>query len=375
MTQSDSEDEFLDLEREDEFEDVEAEAEVKSEKVLEKLMAERALPTDLLDEKAAGASRPSPTDQQHEEAAGALSADQQDEDAAGERGKSGSELDAEKTKDSYGSCSCLPYLPEAALAPIIRNFVVRNGFVDTPHPVSLVEWSPLVRAASCPVDILVPLVRLRISTFVRCILTFKKRLTNLGPRRERLAPINRTLDQDHVQNAPASPLCLASLLDTEPDDRTTLLLRCVPLHWYQCNLVKLLEEMGFKGKFNMVYLPMNFRSGENAGYAFVNLVDHATAIKLTEAARGRRLGETLACTEWSNIQGYDGNVEHFRNNSVMHPSVPAFCKPAVYDASGREVAFPPPTKRVTKPRIHWNKEGVKNNEIRAAFATSTAREL
>jgi len=184
---------------------------------------------------------------------------------------------------------------------------------------------------------------------------------------EHPAPINETFAQGLVQNASASPnFCDASLLCA--DGRTTLMVRGMPCHWYRCMFVANLEEMGFKGLFNLVYLPVSFKSGESVGYGFVNLVDHANAIKLLLATR---LGELS--TEWSDVQGYDANVEHFRNSSVMHFSVPVFCKPAVYDANGNEVAFPSPTKRVTRPRIHWKKDSMKDNEISAALTTHTER--
>merc|ERR1719316_2450554 len=112
---------------------------------------------------------------------------------------------------------------------------------------------------------------------------------------------------------------------------------------------------------------MNFRSGKSFGYAFVNFQDHSTALTVFDALNGCQEEEGSAmpalAAEWSNCQGLDANIEHWRNNSVMHRVVPFECKPALYDKEGKQIKFPPPTKAISKPRVHWaSKDLVPDNE-------------
>merc|ERR1719352_27916 len=168
----------------------------------------------------------------------------------------------------------------------------------------------------------------------------------------------------------ASPLGIKS--------NTTIIIQFLPLDWKQSVLITLLVQQGFDGRFNFVYLPMNFRTGSNVGYAFVNLQDHSTALDLM-----RKLGEDVGFgkggllkpsglkTEWGSCQGYAANIERFRNSSVMHSVVPPECKPALYDQEGNAVSFPPPTEHIRKPRIHMsaNDHTPQDDDIVVAIAS------
>jgi len=147
---------------------------------------------------------------------------------------------------------------------------------------------------------------------------------------------------------------------------TTIQVRNLPRDWNRCILIKLLAQMGFLGRFDYVYLPMDFKScekgavpHENFGYAFVNSQDHSTALDLK-----RRLAEKSGSEEeellipggfkayWGQIQGKERNVNHFKNNALMRNEVPSMCKPALYDSNGDQVSFPAPTKVPKKMRIN-----------------------
>jgi hypothetical protein len=136
---------------------------------------------------------------------------------------------------------------------------------------------------------------------------------------------------------------------------TTIMIRNIPHHWARCEVVELLERKDQKGHYNFVYVPMNFRTSTNFGYAFVNLRNTHFAMALMEILAKHEDEELYS--DWSSYQGKVENIERFRNNSVMHRSVRSEWKPALYDTEGNEISFPEPTRRIPKPRIHWNKKG------------------
>jgi hypothetical protein len=168
----------------------------------------------------------------------------------------------------------------------------------------------------------------------------------------------------------ASPLGILS--------NTTIIIQFLPVDWKQSVLITLLVQQGFDGRFNFVYMPMNFRTGSNVGYAFVNLQDHSTAVELMQKlgedvrfGKGGLLKPSGLKTEWSSCQGYESNIERFRNSSVMHHVVPSECKPALYNQEGNAVSFPPPTQPIRRPRIHMssNDQVPQDDEIVAAIAS------
>jgi hypothetical protein len=167
------------------------------------------------------------------------------------------------------------------------------------------------------------------------------------------------------------------------ENNTTIIIKFLPVDWKQSVLIALLVQQGFHGRFNFVYMPMNFRTGSNVGYAFVNLQDHSTALDLMQKleedvgfGKGKLLKPRGLKTEWGSCQGYAANIERFRNSSVMHSVVPPECKPALYDQEGNAVSFPPPTEHVRKPRIHMsaNDHAPQDDDIVVAI-TSQYRNL
>jgi len=142
---------------------------------------------------------------------------------------------------------------------------------------------------------------------------------------------------------------------------TTIMVQNLPLTWRRDQFVTFLKEFLVAGDFDFVYIPMNFRMGKNFGYAFVNLRDHPTAQKFQQS-----LEETEYTGKPSRRQGLETNIEDWRNNSVMHPKVPSQCKPVLYDDAGNIKDFPPPTKAIPKPRVHWKGQS-EENDIRTAM--------
>lgn len=152
-------------------------------------------------------------------------------------------------------------------------------------------------------------------------------------------------DNDHIPN----------------DDRTTLMFRNLPNNYNRSTLLHMLDSEGFKGSYNLVYLPTDFRNFAGFGYAFVNFVRHEEARRAKMSFQGFvrwRVPSRKTCdVVWSGpVQGLQAHTERYKNSPVMHDSVPDEYKPAVF-VEGLRVSFPTPTKRIRPPRVRRNSAG------------------
>jgi len=108
------------------------------------------------------------------------------------------------------------------------------------------------------------------------------------------------------------------------------------------------------------------------------MTDNASALMLREKASAptKAFGAQdsvdttvhLECS-WSHCQGLQENILKWRDNAIMHKSVPEECKPALYGSDGTQCSFPEPTKKNNKPRVHWAAGDFDpNNEIVKAMS-------
>jgi len=146
--------------------------------------------------------------------------------------------------------------------------------------------------------------------------------------------------------------------DPPMDDsqKTTIMLRNLPNDYTRQMLLDMLDGAGFCGKYDFVYLPIDFNRGAGLGYAFVNLMTHADAMEARTKFEGFadwKMSSQKVCTvAWGEpLQGYAAHVERYRDSPLMHETVPDEYKPALFK-DGRRCNFPAPTKKnVRKPRI------------------------
>jgi len=141
---------------------------------------------------------------------------------------------------------------------------------------------------------------------------------------------------------------------SDTKEYTTVMMRNIPNDYTADMLVELIDTY-FQGLYDFVYLPIDFRTGVNLGYAFVNIVTHRDALQFMENFQNfgnwACASQKICEVSWANPnQGHCENVERYRNSPVMHDSVPDAFKPRLY-VNGLRIAFPPPTKRIRAPRI------------------------
>lgn len=123
----------------------------------------------------------------------------------------------------------------------------------------------------------------------------------------------------------------------------TLLLRHLPLDLTPDALIAELQP--FLGSVDFFYLPTNFETKKNLGYAFVNFNDKRVveAFKAFWLQTGIAESEELPVQD-ARVQGYAANVDRFRSSSVM-AVLSQDLKPRVF-VNGVQKPFPEPAKRL-----------------------------
>jgi len=137
--------------------------------------------------------------------------------------------------------------------------------------------------------------------------------------------------------------------------KTTMMMRNIPNVMTRAMLADLLNDQGFRGSFDFVYLPIDHSTNIGFGYAFVNFTTAHGARLFKDSFHGFS-DWSYPCDKtcevvWSQAhQGLQEHIDRLRNSPVMHESVPEMFKPAIY-VNGLHVPFPQPTKKPRAPRI------------------------
>jgi hypothetical protein len=113
-------------------------------------------------------------------------------------------------------------------------------------------------------------------------------------------------------------------------------------------LLDLLDRQGFEGLYNLVYLPLYFRNGQNFPYAFVKFVSESAALDFQACTHGYAdsvlFGDSFADVCWSECQGLQAMIEKFQSRRVCHPAVDDEFSPLLFK-DGKIVPLPLPPQR------------------------------
>ncbi|KAK8848828.1 RNA recognition motif 2-domain-containing protein [Apiospora arundinis] len=151
------------------------------------------------------------------------------------------------------------------------------------------------------------------------------------------------------------------------DVRTTIMLRNIPNKVDQAMLKRIVDESSW-GKYDFMYLRIDFANDCNVGYAFINFVDPLDIIDFVRARGNQRWNcfksDKVAEISYATIQGKDCLVQKFRNSSVMLEA--AHYRPKLYFTingpapaqAGEEEPFPAPDNHSKMKRSCENAEHV-----------------
>uniref|UniRef100_A0A7S2LV30 Mei2-like C-terminal RNA recognition motif domain-containing protein n=1 Tax=Zooxanthella nutricula TaxID=1333877 RepID=A0A7S2LV30_9DINO len=171
----------------------------------------------------------------------------------------------------------------------------------------------------------------------------------------------------HLPPAAAPPATATpSGKQVHPSERTTVMLKNLPVGLSREMLTEVLDKTGFAGSYDFVYVPVSFRTKASMCYAFVNMATPDSARACFGVLNGFTkwpLPTDKVCEiTWSDkLQGLMQHIERYRNSPLMHPNVPDDFKPAVFQ-DGRRMHFPPATKALRPPRIRRNSEDEDEDE-------------
>jgi hypothetical protein len=138
------------------------------------------------------------------------------------------------------------------------------------------------------------------------------------------------------------------------ETRTTMMMRNLPNSYTRDMLQELLDFEGFRGSYDLLYVPIDFASEAGFGYSFINFVSAGEALRFRTHFQGFRAWQTASdkvCdVTWGSNQGLRANLQRYRNCPVMHESVPDKFKPATF-VNGARAAFPAPTRSIRAPEV------------------------
>lgn len=158
---------------------------------------------------------------------------------------------------------------------------------------------------------------------------------------------------------------VVAALSQQSDRRTTVVVKRLPADCGRNELCSIMDALGFAGLYDFVYVPANFKTWKLFGYAFLNFVSNAAAVRALEVlgAPGSRAAwgiaqeaKSLEVSFSEEHQGLEVHVERYRNSPIMHPDVLDEYKPVLL-VCGQRVSLPPPTKVLRPPRSLPGKSG------------------
>ena len=195
-----------------------------------------------------------------------------------------------------------------------EGITVKNSFI---HFGDRSCWSSRCRRSSAPVIV-------RTSEYARPILADHV----MQQEEEALLPPSG----DIFYSVFVSPACERGPAKL-PSGTTTVMVRNIPTRFTSVSFLRVLDECGFRNTYSFFYLPMDFRTGKNMGYCFINFLHASFTVMFASLFHGRRLRMTTSTKvieiSPSKRQGLSENVALFRASDLLGSlSLPHF-KPLV----------------------------------------------
>lgn len=109
------------------------------------------------------------------------------------------------------------------------------------------------------------------------------------------------------------------------DAITTVMVRNIPTRYTSLGLIEVLKDHGFDKTFDFIYLPMDWRTRKNCGYAFLNFINSEYVEKFMSQFQGLQLKantsqKTLEIIP-SRRQGFFENIGVFGASELLTSNV------------------------------------------------------
>jgi len=127
--------------------------------------------------------------------------------------------------------------------------------------------------------------------------------------------------------APQVPIALTApasvteaIAPPEWNGTVTVMMRNLPNKYKQCMLMEEINQAGFQGTYDFVYLPIDPETNANKGYAFLNFIDTKYAWAFKMAYEGKRMlqfnSNKFVSVTPATLQGFEANHAHYSRTRV-----------------------------------------------------------
>merc|ERR1711920_788174 len=135
---------------------------------------------------------------------------------------------------------------------------------------------------------------------------------------------------------------------------TAAVMMNIPLEYTREQLLEFIDQEGFRGLYELFYLPHSFQTELNHGYAFIDFTTTENFEKFREHFHGFRdwnlpSDKTCDVTVSDRFNSLGDHIEAYRNSPIMHESVQERFRPLLFQ-HGERICFPKPTKKIKAPR-------------------------
>jgi hypothetical protein len=138
-------------------------------------------------------------------------------------------------------------------------------------------------------------------------------------------PVSAPMNASSVPPPPSAPVVDFYGVNTlkvfqGTESRTTLILKNIPNKYTQSMLLNELDAV-VKGEYDLFYLPVDFGTNCNMGYAFINMVNPLSVISVHEAFNGKKWSmfkSSKVCTvNYARIQGLEALTKKLTHSKAM----------------------------------------------------------
>lgn len=127
---------------------------------------------------------------------------------------------------------------------------------------------------------------------------------------------------------------------------TTVMMRNLANKYTQRLLLAEINEAGFIGTFDFLYLPIDTETNANKGYAFINFSEPGFAWMFKQAYEGRRMqkfnSDKVVSVFAATLQGFDANYTHYSSSRVNRGDLA--CRPLFLRAPSPNMITKPPAR-------------------------------
>ena len=113
-----------------------------------------------------------------------------------------------------------------------------------------------------------------------------------------------------------------------PGVTTTFMIRNIPLRFTPLSFRELIDEEGFSGRYDYLYMPMDFRSHRSLGYCFLSFLDPSSAVDFASKFSRRTFpstnSEKVLAISAAARQGQLANVKSFKLSTLKQMPKPEF---------------------------------------------------